>query len=100
VVEFDNPGQTVMSGVNADITIDGGGGEPSMVIGRESLRRDGDFWIVYVAANNAAVRREVVMGRYHDVDVEILSGLAPGDSLITEGLDLVADGSKIRVLGD
>ncbi|MCE5249399.1 efflux RND transporter periplasmic adaptor subunit [bacterium] len=100
VIEFDNPGQQVMNGVNADITIGAGNDKPSIIVARSNLRRDGDTWYVYVAVDSLAVRREVLVGRHYDVDVEILQGLNPGDMLITKGLELLADRKKIRIITD
>ena len=100
VVEFDNPGQSVMNGVNADITFAVGNDKPAVVIARKNLRRDGDSWSVYVVVDSLAVKREVLAGRQFDTDVEILRGLNPGDVLINEGLELLADKTKIRVVSD
>jgi RND family efflux transporter MFP subunit len=51
---------------------------------------------VYVAENGKAVLKSVETGLQSDVSVEILSGLNPGDKIITVGKDQVTDGARIQ----
>jgi membrane fusion protein, multidrug efflux system len=56
----------------------------------------GDY--VFIADNNVAKRKNVKLGATYGGQIEILSGLASGDKLITAGGSEVEDGDKIRVL--
>lgn len=56
----------------------------------------GDY--VFVDAGGIAKRKNVKVGASYGGKSEILSGLSPGDELVTEGASEIEDGDKIRVL--
>ena len=43
-------------------------------------------------------RREVTVGALGDAGLEIVSGLAEGDSVVTAGVSRIRDGQKVRLL--
>jgi multidrug efflux pump subunit AcrA (membrane-fusion protein) len=45
--------------------------------------------------NDLAVKRPVTIGRSQGLLLEITSGLNPGDMLISEGSQIVQEGSKV-----
>jgi len=53
---------------------------------------------VYVVVDGCAQRRPVELGLIKGREVQILSGLAPGDRLIVNGQRLVASGQPVRVV--
>lgn len=53
--------------------------------------------IVVVAAGNTAQRRPVVIGLVDAENIEILSGLKPGELIITQGHSSLRDGTPISV---
>jgi len=57
---------------------------------------EGDY--VYVAQNGVAKRKNVKAGNTYGGVTEILSGLAEGDQLITDGASDLEDGDKIKIL--
>ncbi|MEE4277512.1 MAG: efflux RND transporter periplasmic adaptor subunit [Halieaceae bacterium] len=52
---------------------------------------------VYTVEDGVAKRREVRTGSRTDAVVEILGGLAPGDEIITSGIQAVRDGQAVDV---
>lgn len=98
VVELDNSAQKVKSGINAEITIQRGGGENVISVERKNLIKKENQYIVLVANNGAAEERKIKTGRTLGLDMEILSGLNPGDNLITEGQLLLKNGDKINIV--
>jgi membrane fusion protein, multidrug efflux system len=96
-VEFDNTGNRMTSGVNAEIFITGKQRSESIMTNRKNVLSDGDSSYVFLARNGTAVKRIVGIGRSRGIEVEVVSGLAPGDSLITEGQMLLEDNTKISV---
>ncbi len=98
LVEFGNPDLAVMSGINADITVMVPTGRNAIVINRRTVFREDSRHFVYVVGSSMARKREVVLGRAHGLDVEIVSGLEPGDIIITEGQMLLQEGSKINIV--
>jgi RND family efflux transporter MFP subunit len=59
-----------------------------------------DVSLVYVAVNNAAIKKEVATGILEGGKVEILSGLDPNDDVIVVGNRFLADGASIEVRDD
>jgi len=55
----------------------------------------GDY--VFVAENGVAKRKEVKVGATSGSQSEILSGLAPGEELITDGAADIEDGDRVKV---
>ena len=52
---------------------------------------------VYVVEGKKAVLRKIVLGREIGENVEVLSGLNEGESIITEGIINIVDGSNVLV---
>lgn len=71
----------------------------SIVIPLNSVQRSeaGDY--VFVADNGSAKKKPVKLGATYGGQIEVLSGLASGDKLITAGASDVEDGDKIKISG-
>ncbi len=54
-------------------------------------------WI-YLAAAGKVKDREVQLGAMTSEGLEVISGLAPGDVVVTRGVNRLADGQKVRLL--
>lgn len=100
ILEFANPGKTVASGSNALIRVLPRKEGNVVMIERKDLQRENDDYYVFVAQEKKAVRRPVTIGASIDTRVEILTGLAKGDRLITASQMMLEDGSAIRVVED
>jgi membrane fusion protein, multidrug efflux system len=53
--------------------------------------------LVYLVKDNQASPREVILGIRTDNEVQILSGISPGDTVITSGLMQVRPGQKLKI---
>ena len=71
----------------------------AIVIPRNALVLDSLGDTVYVKSADVAERREVRLGLRSEDSVEVLEGLAEGDSLIVIGQDGLADGTPVSVIG-
>ncbi len=98
VVEFDNKESAFFSGVNAEIVIKSSISDDTVIIDRKDIIVEGEDSFVFVAQDGKAVKRDVVLGKENGIDVQIIKGLNPGDSLITEGQLLLSDGVKINII--
>jgi membrane fusion protein, multidrug efflux system len=98
VIEFDNPGGRMKNGVNAEIHINSLSRTRALVIDRKNVRTEGDSTFVFIARDSITVKRSVVLGRHHEMEVEVIRGLGPGDRLITKGQMLLEDKTKIRIV--
>ena len=64
-----------------------------------AARADEGFVYVHDAASHAVRRRQVALGPLGDTAVTIMSGLKPGDSVVTSGADRLRDGLRVTVRG-
>jgi multidrug efflux pump subunit AcrA (membrane-fusion protein) len=60
----------------------------------------GDQRACVIGADQGATRRPVKLGDMTGGDVEITSGLQPGDRIAVAGVTFLRDGMKVRDLGD
>jgi membrane fusion protein (multidrug efflux system) len=70
----------------------------AIVIPRAALALESIGDTVYVAGDGVASRREVELGFREGDWVEILSGVAAGERIVTVGQDALAEGTAIQVL--
>ena len=58
----------------------------------------GDARAVFVVRDGTVERRPVQLGQSSAGRIEVLEGLAAGDSVVTAGVDAVRDGGRVRVV--
>jgi RND family efflux transporter MFP subunit len=104
-VELQESSAPVRSGMAAEVTFRFASGQqqgrifvPSVAVGED---RAGRF--VYVVESQGEAygivhRREVTVGSLVDEGLEIVSGLAEGDSVVTAGVSRIRDDQKVRLL--
>jgi membrane fusion protein (multidrug efflux system) len=92
-----NPGSILMPGTYARITIILENIENALTIPSEALITELEGNRVYLCQNNKAVSVDVVTGIRTATDVQIVSGISAGDSLITTGLLQISNGSPVIV---
>lgn len=95
---FKNPSKELTSGITADLTIETNRKDRAVVIERKNIINEAGKSFVYVVEQGKAVKREVKIAEGQGVRVEVLSGLKPGDVLITEGQTMVADDVKVNIV--
>ncbi|MEW5923127.1 MAG: efflux RND transporter periplasmic adaptor subunit [Candidatus Zixiibacteriota bacterium] len=98
LIDFENPQRAVRCGVTAEISVATYQESDAIVVGRKNIIHEGDVNFVYVVENGHARKKTVTLGRNGGLDVEILSGLEPGEMLIVEGQLHLEDGKKIRII--
>lgn len=62
---------------------------------QSALFRDGDRWAVFAVEQGVARLRHVAVGRHNDTDVQVVSGLAPGEPIVLHPNDRIVDGTRI-----
>ena len=100
VVELDNSGGKVQSGVTSLVSVVLYSTDSAIVTERKNISKDESGNFVFIAKDNRAVKRYVTLGHSHLLAVEIVDGLSSGDMLITEGQIHLKDGSTIKILDD
>jgi len=97
-VEFENPGLALKSGMTADVKILVYDNPKAIVVPRNVVMKDADGMYVFIANNNTAAKRYISNGRDEGINYEITSGLQTGEKLITQGIALVSNGTKVKVI--
>lgn len=71
--------------------------DSAIVIDREIIQNKRRGKVVFVVERNAAVERRINTGIETDDEVEILSGLQPGEKLVIEGYEMLSNRTKVKV---
>jgi membrane fusion protein, multidrug efflux system len=74
--------------------------QPSLMLPEQAVVPEQGRSYVYVVEGGTVSRREVQLGRRRTGQVEVLSGLAPNERVVTEGTLKVRDGVQVRDTGD
>lgn len=88
IFEIDNPNKELHPGMRAEFSIITSTRDFVMSVPRESIQGDPTKRVVFVRdfeIPNAFVRAPIVLGESNDKYVEVLSGLFPGDEVVTTG---------------
>jgi membrane fusion protein, heavy metal efflux system len=87
-VEVPNARNELRLGMYADVAVAGAGAAGVTVIPRGAVQTVGDRQVVYLVNSKEPGRfteREVLLGQPDSERVEVLSGVEPGDVIVTEG---------------
>lgn len=99
-IRLDNGSLAIPSGVACELTVETEKIADAFVLHRKEFLREGAGDFAMIARNGVAVKQFIVAGEQQGMYYRILSGLEAGDPVITEGLQLVSAGEKIRIMGD
>ncbi|GAA0855328.1 efflux RND transporter periplasmic adaptor subunit [Aliiglaciecola litoralis] len=72
----------------------------SLVVPEKAIIPNEDKQFVFVIEDNKAIQKEVVTGLRRPGVVQIISGLASGDTVVTEGALRLRNGSTVSILSD
>lgn len=87
----------IVPGSFADINVTTSVHEGAAVVPEAALYTEGDQNYIFVVADSTAHRRTVQLGSRVDGMVEIVSGVRPGEAVITAGQNQVRDGGLVRI---
>jgi membrane fusion protein (multidrug efflux system) len=86
------PGAFVRVGIQTDRKAD------AILIPRRAVVEEDGVNYVYVTHSDSATRTKVSLGYQSEGLVEVLNGVAPGQSVVVAGQGALKEGSKIRIL--
>ncbi len=97
-LEFENPGLEIKPEMYADVWIKTGSKGKGLIIPLEAVIRSGERNIVFVAKREGKFApRNVELGLSLDGGmIQVLSGVAPGDMVVTSGQFLLDSESKLK----
>lgn len=93
-----NTGMALKPGMVCDVRLDQTAERELMIVPGQSVTKDfGNKAYVFVVDTIAGTvrRREVTTGQFMESGIEIISGLQPGERIVTEGKEKLSDHSKI-----
>ncbi|PJA99620.1 MAG: efflux RND transporter periplasmic adaptor subunit [Ignavibacteria bacterium CG_4_9_14_3_um_filter_36_18] len=97
-MEFDNSKRELMCGVTNEIKILTYENPKAIVVPRSLVNKDEHGTYVFIEENEKAVKRYVSNGNDSGLNFEIKTGLKPGEKIITQGIALLKDGKKVKVI--
>lgn len=99
-VEASFPGlkKDISFGITADIGIEVLSKPKVIVVERQHMVMENGDYYVWVNEAGKAIKRQVQLGLDNSLEYEITSGLNPGDILITEGINMLTENAKLRVI--
>jgi RND family efflux transporter MFP subunit len=101
LVEIEIPNQDGMlkGEMFARIELDLGNSREALLLPRDALVYRGDQPGVYTLESDVAKFLPVETGLTQEDNVEVLTGLKAGDTVVTHGANLIKDGDRVRVMG-
>ena len=98
-VRLPNPAATPLkAGTFVNVDFIQPSSQPVIRIPRSALAESMKNPFVYVVQGGKSVRREIVIGRDPGNAVEVLSGLQPGELVVTNGQINLANGSAVTIV--
>jgi membrane fusion protein (multidrug efflux system) len=98
ISEFDNSDEALKPGLFMTVELELGRREDAMLIAEEAIDPVGDRSFVYVIRENRARRIEVRLGQRMPGEVEVVSGLRPGEMVVVRGIQRLRNDAPVRVV--
>lgn len=97
-LEVPNPDGRILPGMFARVQLVKAVYEEALTVPLYAVITQGNDRFVYVAENGKAAKREVKLGVLSDWQVQVTSGLSPGEKVIVVGHRMVEDGEALEVI--
>ena len=72
----------------------------SLLVPEQSILISKDYSYVFIADNDTAKLRKVILGITNNGKTQIIDGIEPSDYVITLGHEKLKDGSKIKIINN
>jgi len=96
-----NPPEQIKLGMTASVQINAQTTLQTIAIPLAAIYQDGNTpTSVWVVKNNQLILQPVTIGNFGSETVEVLSGLQPGDCIVTPGVHKLHEGQKVNISGD
>lgn len=98
IVDVDNSSGLLRPGMIASVRIIHTRCPNVLAVPRRALVIGADRPTLYIINNGIALERDVSLGAGDDEKIIVESGLAPGDTLIIEGQNVLRDSTRVKIL--
>lgn len=99
LIDFDNEPHRLRPGVSLDIAVITAESPDVLAVPERAVFRHGAGWAVFTVRDGRARLNPVEVGLRNDDWAEIAAGLAPGDTVVAETRNELADGVRVESLG-
>lgn len=86
----------LMPGAFAEVKLRVGKGRRSIMVPSEAIVMERDSQHVYIVENGKASLKHITTGIRRSEEVEVLSGISNGDTIVTRGILLLRDGTPVK----
>jgi len=97
--QFDNPKQTLWPGQLVNVEIQTGLVQNALVVPPQVVQRGLDNYFVYRVSGDT-VETVPVQLVFQDTELSIITGVSPGDTLVSDGQSRLKPGSRVEVLSE
>jgi len=96
-IVFPNPDKTLRAGMNAVVRVKTDAPANTIIIPYKSITEQLGEFFVYVKTDSSKVtQKKVVLGTVIGSNIIVREGLAPGDSVVTQGVQALREGAVIE----
>lgn len=99
VIEMDNVGHEIKSGMFARITLLAGKPRNAMLVPKDAVVTQGPLKSVFVVADGAVHQVPVELGMPFEGSIEVQGALEPGQQVVVRGNERLRDGQPVTVAG-
>jgi len=93
-----NPNHSMLPGMTATVVFTGLHTTPGIIIPAQAVLETTQGSEVFTVQNGVAHLHMVQLGAVSSNQVVVVSGLAAGEEVVTDGVSLLSDGSRVRVV--
>jgi RND family efflux transporter MFP subunit len=96
----DNPGYKIKPGMVCDVKLNLNRETVSLVVPYKAVSKDNDgksFVFIVSPDGNRVIKQIVTVGNYRESGIEVLSGLTPGQVVVSTGCEKLSDNSLISL---
>lgn len=97
-IEFKNIPKNIRPGYELDIRIIQESKENTLIIPENAVFSMGDKDYVFKIVNNIALLTEIQLGIESEKNIEVISGLEEGDTVIRSPESELEDGNKVKII--
>ncbi len=96
-LEFPNKGDLLRAGMTCNVRVANANKQPVVVIPSKAVTEQlGDYFVYVAQDSNKVTQRKVALGTYVGNNVVIKEGLKEGETIVTEGVQKLHEGSVIE----
>lgn len=99
-IDVENPGLLIRPGMIAEIKIPAGYEKEMITVPAEAVLHDfNDISYIYVidTSKNEAFRKNIIPGRIINEQIEVITGISPGEIIVKGGQQKLVDGSNVII---